>query len=84
MENTTRKNAIDTFASREYLRDETMTTYKRALGLQYIDMDEPSYKKVDLEVGLPGVDSSSFIKVDCFMAKYHILIEERLKLVWQI
>lgn len=51
-----------------------MTTYKRALGLQYIEMDETSYRKLDLEVGVPGVDSSSFIKVDGFMAKSHILI----------
>jgi hypothetical protein len=54
MESTKRKNAIDNFASKEYLRDETMTTHKHAIGLSYYDFTENNYNKVDFEVGLPG------------------------------
>jgi hypothetical protein len=35
LENTHRKNAIDSFASYEYLKNETMPTLKRSIGLQY-------------------------------------------------
>ena len=33
LENTKRKNALDTLASYDYLRDETMPTFKRSLGV---------------------------------------------------
>ena len=82
LESTRRKNAIDNFASREYLRDETMTTHKHAVGLQYLDMQQDSYRKLDLEIGLPGADAASFVKVDAFMTKTKVLIPEKLKLVW--
>ena len=84
VETTRRKNAIDNFASREYLRDETMTTHKHALGLQYLDMKEDTYRKFDVELGLPGADASSFLKVDAFMTKSKVLIADKLKLVWQL
>ena len=68
LETTRRKNAIDNFASREYLKDEIMPTHKHSVGLQYADMNESVYKKVDFEVALPGNDASSFAKVDFFIA----------------
>lgn len=67
MENTRRKNSIDSYASKEFLMNETMTTYKRSVGLTYADIQERQYKKMEVEVGLPlDKDSSSFVKVDGF------------------
>jgi hypothetical protein len=67
LENTRRKNAIDNYASREYLRDETMPTYKHSLALSYANVQETVYNKAEVELALPtGADSSSFFKVDGF------------------
>jgi len=43
MENTRRKNSIDSFASKEFLMNETMTTYKRSVGLTYADIQDRQY-----------------------------------------
>lgn len=60
-----------------------MPTYKRSLGLQYSDMNESVYKKFDIECGLPiGQNTSSFFKIDGFLTKSQVLIEEKLKIVW--
>lgn len=86
LETTRRKNAIDSFASREYLRDETMPTYKHSVGVQYAKIGEDeSYRKVDVEYALPiGKDSVAFGKVDAFFTRRYHLLPEKLKLVWLI
>lgn len=85
LENTRRKNAIDTFASREFLRDETMVTYKSSVGLSYNDMQEKQYRKLDLEVALPmGGDSVGYIKADGFIVRTHPIVEKKLNFVWQV
>ncbi|TNV80343.1 hypothetical protein FGO68_gene16447 [Halteria grandinella] len=85
-ETTRRKNALDTFASREYLRDETMPTHKHSIGLQYAKIaEDQSYRKLDIECALPiGKDSVAFGKVDAFYTKRFYPVEDKLKLVWLI
>ncbi len=47
-----------------------MPTYKRSAGIQYSDMSEDSYQKLDIEYGLPiGKNTSSFFKIDGFLTK---------------
>jgi hypothetical protein len=46
-------------------------------------MSEDSYQKLDIEYGLPiGKNTSSFFKIDGFLTKSQVLIEEKLKVVW--
>lgn len=60
-----------------------MPTYKRSAGIQYSDMSEDSYQKLDIEYGLPiGKNTNSFFKIDGFLTKSQVLIEEKLKVVW--
>lgn len=48
-------------------------------------MSEGIYKKLDIECGLPiGSNTSSFFKIDGFLTKSQLLIEEKLKIVWQL
>lgn len=86
LETTRRKNAIDTFASREYLREEVMPTYKHSVGFQYAKIGEDeSYSKMDVECGIPvGKDSVGFGKVDAFYTRRLYLVPDKLKLVWLI
>ena len=83
LENTLRKNSLDSFASYDYLKDETMPTNKRSVGLQYSDMTEDTYKKMDIEFGLPiNRGTSSFFKIDAFITKSSVILKDKLKLVW--
>jgi hypothetical protein len=60
-----------------------MPTNKRSMGIQYSDMNQNTYQKLDIEYGLPiGKNTSSFFKIDGFLTKSQILIEEKLKVVW--
>jgi hypothetical protein len=46
-------------------------------------MNQNTYQKLDIEYGLPiGKNTSSFFKIDGFLTKSQILIEEKLKVVW--
>ena len=48
-------------------------------------MNEDTYKKMEIEVGLPvNRETSSFLKLDGFITKSQVLIEDKLKGVWQI
>ena len=53
LDHTLRKNMIDQFQSREFLRDEIMMTYKQSIGLEYNNFDESSMRKLSLELALP-------------------------------
>lgn len=86
---TQRKNLIDPYSSREYLKNETMLNYKQSVGVQYIDFSENEYKKLDVEVALPeGLGRfhgmPSFIKVDGFYSRAHTLIADKLKAAFTI
>jgi hypothetical protein len=84
-ETSRRKNALDSYASREYLREETLTTHKHSIGILYAKIEELIYKKVELEIGFPlSNDSHGFAKLDGFVAKKWNLIPNKLNLVWQL
>ena len=78
---------MDYYSSREYLKNETMTTNKQSIGLSFADMDGATYKKLELELALPeGLGSyhgmPSFVKADGFLSRNKIIIEDKLKLVY--
>ena len=84
LEGTRRKNITDYYASREYLQNETMITYKESVGLQYTKFTEDVYKKFDIELALPisySHQSPAYLKVDAFWSKSFKLIEDKLKAV---
>jgi hypothetical protein len=83
LEASRRKNAFEHFASREYLRDETMPTYKHSVGLQFGNMTGERYQKAEVEVGLPiSANSCAFARADFFVAQKHEL-SEVCNLIWQ-
>lgn len=64
---------IDYHSSLEYLKNETMITNKQAIGLTYVDFNQSTYKKLDVEVALPeGLGDlhgmPSFVKADGFFS----------------
>lgn len=81
-----RKNITDYYASREFIKNETLISYKESLGLQYNSFTESTFKKFELEVALPliNVSSPAFFKVDGFMAQNFQLVEDKLKAVVQL
>ena len=52
-ENTLRKNIIEKYSSREFIKNETMHTVKQSVALQHAVMNENTYKVFKLEVALP-------------------------------
>jgi hypothetical protein len=69
---TTRKNMIDQFQSKEFIKNESMLTKKQSIGLEYNDFNENTLKKLNIELGLPLVGNKDclpqFLKIDGLLA----------------
>lgn len=63
-----------------------MPTYKQAIGLQYNQMNESTYHKLDFEVALPvtSTDAVAYCKADAFWTRVWHAIPKKLKVVWQL
>eukprot|EP00347_Sterkiella_histriomuscorum_P010486 403376097 len=86
---TQRKNLIDRFSSKEFLREEIMLSYKQSIGLEYLKFDQTSYRKLDIDLALPNGlghhhGMPSFLKVDGFIAKTISLVPQHLNFCGQI
>lgn len=84
-----RKNKSDYYQSREFLKNEMLHTLKQSIGLQYIDMNESQYKKLDIDFALPlGIGDkegrAGFVSVGGTYATGIELIPEKLKLACTI
>jgi hypothetical protein len=87
-EGTKRKNRMDYYASREYLKEETMHNHKQSIGLEYTDLNETCFKKLDIELAVPsgfGFENGlpSFAKVEGLYANRYVLIQNKLNIAYQ-
>ncbi|CDW88002.1 UNKNOWN [Stylonychia lemnae] len=85
LDTTHRKNLIDKFSSKEYLKDEIMLSEKQSIGLEFLKFDNDLYQKGSIELAIPeGLGHyhgmPSFFKLDGFLAKTLSIIPNKLKL----